>query len=372
MTTSFTITAPAASLAALLRGVPVGAAAKVSPIYGSALVSVEAGEVRVTTTDSVITMTRTAADLDVIDGTGSVALPRAKVEPLLDRFEKSAPATLSVTGTDAVLSCGRARYAIRCLDAADFPPLDPFAGRTGVEGEVQADEFVAALQRVRISAAREPVRAHLGGVSMTPRPDGRAVFAALDGKMISVTSVRDVPVCTTGLTIPLSTIDVIASATTGLVTIETDPAFIRVRGQGVTLVSAVIDGDYPDYVPLCESTRASIVATLKVDRAGLLAAIDRLAIVSEEVGGGLHQLRLSTAGGELVITTGGQQSDGDEHLDCEIDGPDVKVILQPKMLRKIIAAASSDTVTIGVTSNSPAGIMHTDGVTRDIITGMRG
>ena len=372
MTTSFTITAPASALAALLRGVPVGAAAKVSPIYGCALLTVESGEAQVTTTDSVITMTRTAANLDAIDGAGSIALPRAKVEPLLDRFEKAAPATLAVTGTDAVLSCGRSRYAIRCLSPEDFPPLDPFAGRTGVEAEVQADELVAALQRVRISAAKDPVRAHLGGVSVTPRPDGRAVFAALDGKMISVTSIRDMPICPTGLTIPLSTIDVIASAATGLVTIETDPAFIRVTGRGVTLVSAVIDGDYPDYVPLCESTRASIVATLRASRTALLAAIDRLAIVSEEVGGGLHQLRLSTAGGELVITTGGQASDGDEHLDCEIDGPDVKVILQPKMLRKIIAAASAETVTIGVTSNSPAGIMHTDGVTRDIITGMRG
>lgn len=370
----FTITAPASALAALLKGVPTGPAAKVSPIYGCALIDVRDGVARVTTTDSVVTMTRSSetADMTSVEGEGTVALPRATLDPLLSKFDRADQVTLRAAGPDATLTCGRARYRIAGRDAADFPPLDAYAGATGTVSELDADHLIAALQRVRISAARDAVKAALMGVNVTPRPNGRAIFAALDGIAASITHIDDMPVHENGVTIPISTVDVIVSSISGLVTVETSETFIRIAGPGLSMTSSVVGDGFPDYVPIFQRAAAARRAIVSVARDRLLAALDRLGIVAEQVGDH-RQLRFTAADGVLTISSGaGQAGDGDERLDCIIKGEAVEWLLQPKRAAALVAAGSSDTAHLIITSDSPAKLMQSDGDARDVISGMRG
>jgi DNA polymerase-3 subunit beta len=98
-------------------------------------------------------------------------------------------------------------------------------------------------------------------------------------------------------------------------TIEVLANQVRFRFGNVELVSKVVDGKFPDYNRVIPTTHNKLV---ELDRAELLAAMQRAAILSNEK---FRGVRVVLASGQLrIICTNAEQEEAEEELEVPYQG----------------------------------------------------
>lgn len=333
------------------------------PILANVLIRADVDGVTFAATDLEVS-TRRACAADVA-AAGAVTVGAHQLAAMLKDMP-AGPVRLSGTGDGAAtcleVSGGVTALRLYGLPAADYPALPAVGDEAGPVAVVaDAATFAAMLARVLFAVSTDETRPNLNGVHLEASADGRLTMTGTDGHRLStVTRAAEVLELPRGFTLPrkaCAELAKILKKRTGPVTIrlrceaprpaaEASPPVLSadvfgpdaaaaadavpaesprpivatINHGAVTLTARLADGEFPDYRQVIPGAPASVV---RIDGAGMLAALRRLSTVSSERTRGVR-LDLGELGAVFTVSNP-DVGDASERMPAAVDGPAVSV-----------------------------------------------
>ena len=227
------------------------------PILDCCLITAAGGTMSITgyNLDLGITVTIPA----VVDATGAVALPYRLLAGLVSRMD----AGEAVEIADGAVSAPGGSYGLAAQDAADYPSMPV------VEAPSADLDIAAGVRACLVAASSDASKQMLQGIHLA---DG--YMEATDGHRLVRLPVA-LPDCI-NLTLPASTMKLLQDRTAGIAT-AAGQAVID-AGDGITIYSRIMDGDYPDVARLIPPT---FEHTITLDRHRFARCLERVALIAE-------------------------------------------------------------------------------------------
>lgn len=310
----------------------------------------------------------TATDLEVelvtklrlpIDEPGEATLPARKLLDILRTLPEDATVTLAMQNSKALLHCGRSRFSLATLPAADFPTLEdiPFEG----ELRLSPIDLKTLIERTHFAMAQQDVRYYLNGL-LLDHANGKLHAVATDGHRLALCeyeTMADSPI-NQQVIVPRKGVQELLRL---LGEAETD-AVLRIGSNHIQVVledtrftSKLIDGKFPDYQRVIPPEGERVVL---VDRLALRNALTRTAILSNDKYRGVRfqaedwLLRLQAHNPE--------QEEAEEEIEVNYNGGPFEIGFNSTYLLDALGALSGELVKLSFTdANSSCLIQEAEG-----------
>lgn len=316
-----------------------------------------------------------ATDLDIraetslpceVAEAGAITLPAHTLSDIVRKLPADAAITLEL-GKDGdlrmALRSGRSRFTLQTLPESDFPDIT--AGEFSHSFALPAKTLTRIVEDTSFAISTEETRYYLNGIYLhaTTAEDGPVLRAvATDGHKLSRLQVL-APEGTAGMPgviIPRKTVAELArmaKEAEGDLTIELSTSKIRVTAGATTLVSKLIDGQFPDYQRVIPAGNDK-VATLEAE--AFKQAVDRVATISSERG---RAVKLALAEGNLTLTVANPDSgSATEELAPDYAGPPIDIGFNHRYLLDILGLLGGDTVQLKLADpGAPAILQRREG-----------
>ena len=285
------------------------------PVLGNVLIQSGPEGLRLTATDLEVELVAESP----IEGLerGETTLPARKLHEICRALPENSALRIEIDGDRATVRCGRSRFTLSTLPAADFPRLEDFQEATAIE--LPARQLRTLIERTHFAMAHQDVRYYLNGLLLELRPD-RLVAVATDGHRLALaeipmeTGIADVQ----QVIIPRKGVQellrLLESEDTPL-RLQLASNHIRISSQGLQFTSKLIDGRFPDYRRVIPQENDK---TLVADRESLRQSLGRTSILSNEKYRGI---RLSLTPGSLkILAHNPEQEEAEEEIGVEFEG----------------------------------------------------
>ena len=220
------------------------------------------------------------------------------------------------------VKAGKSRFNLQTLPAADYPIMTKAAG-SGTSITISQIAFKKLLKQVEFSMAQQDIRYYLNGLLLEVN-DNKLNIVGTDGHRLSFTSTMlSKSYEKTEVIIPRKTIIELIKLLDDSeeeISIDINAGQVNFSFGEIKLISKVIDGKFPDYhrvIPVGHQN------TFSVNRVGILTAMQRASILSNEKYRGIRMV-LSNNNLKL-ISTNTEQEEAEEELtiDYTKDGLDI-------------------------------------------------
>ncbi len=331
-------------------------------------------------------LTFSATDLDIaicepsqaeIASPGSLTVPAHLLFDIVRKMPEGSEIVLDATGEKTentlIVKSGRSRFTLHGLPETDWPNLD--VGEMPTSFTVKAGELRRLIDRSSFAISTEETRYYLNGIYLhaagTPnRPTLRAV--ATDGhrlaqvEMLIPEGAKGMP----GVIWPRKTVAEVGrllDEDEDEIRVDLSPAKIRFTIGDIILTSKLIDGTFPDYGRVIPQNNEKL---LKVDRADLEAAVDRVATVSSERG---RAVKMSLSAGKMTLSVNNPDSGcAVEELEVEYDFEPLDIGFNSSYLTTILAQCEGEVVHIRLADpGSPTLLQGTDEDALNVLMPMR-
>lgn len=330
------------------------------PILKNVLISAARDSVRVTATNlSMLTKSDVAAEVE--GDTAAVTVVGDALDRIVGLFPQGAQVQFQWDGEgQAVIACGRSRYKLHTLPAADFPVLQ--TQEVPVKFVIPAAQLIDALESTRFAIEKANGRFYLTGIYMHVgdsrhaafggSPKKRLLFVATNGGELARRA-HDLPdgaEALDGIIIPEASVDEIlriAKQAGGDVELGVGKSLIEVRTGPTTFVSKLVDATYPDFRrPMPESH----THTMMIESKALLQAIARLSSLGNAK---IASARL--AANELRLAARSRDAgDAEEVVEIEFDGPNpIDFGIKLSGIKSCMEAAKADVCAFRVGHEHP-------------------
>jgi len=306
------------------------------PILSNIAVSASAGELTIRATDLDIEVTTRCTAM--VGAPGALTLPAQTFHDILRKLPEGVDVAIDATGPDgrAILRAGRSRFTLGTLPISDFPDLAAWAGEMSHGFDMAAGDLAAMIDQVGFAISTEETRYYLNGIHLHTDGDGQLIAVATDGHRLArrMTSAPEGAEGMPGIIIPRKAVGEMARLLDKLaepVRLSLSSSKLRLEAGGVTLVTKLIDGTFPDYkrvIPTGNTRRAV------VDAAALLGAVDRVATISSERG---RAVKLSFADDSLGIeVTNPDAGSARDEIDISFAGEKIEIGFNARYLADIL------------------------------------
>jgi DNA polymerase-3 subunit beta len=320
------------------------------PILANVLLEQRDGKLHVTATDLEMQITA-VSDLDGKDGQ-AITVGARKLQDLLRALPDDAQINVDATGSKMTVRAGRSRFNLQTLAASDYPRIS--VGQEQLQTlTLPQRNFRSLLKLAEFAMAQQDIRYYLNGMLLVV-DQGTLQAVATDGHRLSWASIAiDGNYTRQEVILPRKTVlelsKLLDDSDTPL-TIDILANQARFRFGNVELVSKVVDGKFPDYnrvIPTGHGKR------IELDRATLLSALQRAAILSNEK---FRGVRLVLADETLkIICTNSEQEEAEEELPIVYSGDSLDIGFNITYLLDVLSNIGADTVHIAFgDSNSSA------------------
>src|SRR5690242_18621831 len=309
------------------------------PILANVLLEQKNGHLNVTATDLEMQITA-VSELAGKEGQSTTVGAR-KLQDLLRALPDDASLNLDVAGSKMTVRAGRSRFNLQTLPAADYPRISLGAEQLQTLSLPQRD-FRALLRLAEFAMAQQDIRYYLNGMLLVV-DQGSLQAVATDGHRLSWASLKvDGDFARQEVILPRKTVlelsKLLDDSDTPL-TIDILANQARFRFGSVELVSKVVDGKFPDYnrvIPTGHGKR------IELDRATLLSALQRAAILSNEK---FRGVRLVLADDQLkIICTNSEQEEAEEQLPVAYSGEGIDIGFNITYLLDVLSNLGGDKV----------------------------
>lgn len=311
----------------------------------------------------------TATDLDVVWATTSIALPDAMtpdaattlpaqmLSDIVRKLPSGAELDLSWGDKEAQIACGRAKYRLNTLPAADYPALPEPEWQATFS--IDAKALRTLFEKVSFAMANEEVRWFLNGaflhVLIDEAGEPRLISVATDGHRLSKIS-APAPDGSAGMPaviVPRKAVGEIIKLLDGRdgeVAVSVCDAKISVTAGPTRLLTKLIEGTYPDYARVIprEGQHTAII-----DADTLSSAAERVSTVAGERG---KTVLLSFDGPKVKLEVRNPDAgDAEEEVQTEFEGEPLDIRFNARYLAEALRAVAADTIRILLGSpNDPA------------------
>jgi DNA polymerase-3 subunit beta len=223
------------------------------PILSNVLITAQKGRLSLAATDMDLAITEQVEASAA--KAGSTTAPAHTLYEIVRKLPDGAQVELETASDDnsLVVRAGRSRFTLQCLPPADFPAMAE--GDLPHRFQLPATDLKGIIDRTRFAISNEETRYYLNGIYFhAASAGGTAVLrgVATDGHRLARVEVplpkgaSEIP----GVIVPRKTVGEVRKLldeSDGSVEVELSDTRIRFASGGVTLVSKLIDGTFPDY-----------------------------------------------------------------------------------------------------------------------------
>ena len=314
------------------------------PILSNVLLRATDGGLQLRATDLDIEVTETVP-ADVSDP-GATTVPAHVIYDIVRKLPEGAQVSLETGGESGQMTIrsGRSRFALGALPEGDFPDLA--AGELPHSFGIAASDLKRLIEKTQFAISTEETRYYLNGIYLhTIEADGLKLRAvATDGHRLARVEI-DAPEGSAGMPgiiVPrkaVAEIQKLVDDGGDSVAVDLSPAKIRLRfASGVTLISKLIDGTFPDYqrvIPAGNDKR------LTVERDAFARAVDRVSTISSERG---RAVKLGLQEGRLSLSVNNPDSgSATEELDVDYEAAGLDIGFNARYLLDITGQLEGDT-----------------------------
>ncbi|MEX0593013.1 MAG: DNA polymerase III subunit beta [Nitriliruptoraceae bacterium] len=332
------------------------------PALSGVLLEADAGRLTCRATDLEV-----AAEISIpvqIDRPGTILLPGRLLAQLVARFS-DAPVELDADESRIEISCGRAVFHVRGMQAEDFPSLAGPAQDAAV-GTLRADAFSRLVQQVARAAATDEGRPVLTGVSIEAA-DGTLTAAATDSYRLAVRSLAfETSVDGTAL-VPARSLQEAAKGASEVgksVDLVIEDGQVSFLFGDRRLTTKLIEGTFPNYRALLPDASET---TVTVERAALIEALQRVAIVA--LGQANTPVSLTFGDGSIDLQASNQETgDASESLPAEIEGEGLTISFNPTFLLAGLEATGTERIRIELRDGLKPAVLRPEGEDTDDFT----
>lgn len=278
-----------------------------------------------------------------VDEPGRVVLPGKLLSQLVAKLPDEPVHLEGGTGDRLSIRCGRASYEVRGMGAEDFPAL-PVPADDASRGVLKADAFQRLVSQVARAAGTDDARPVLTGVKLEA-VDGALRAVATDSYRLALRSVAwDAPVEAEAL-VPAKALQEAAKAAGdagGDVTMVFEESRVTFLLGDRHLSTTLVEGTFPAVSALLPDSHDTLVV---LDRAALIEALRRVAVVSLGMANAPVTLAFDDGGVELAATNQ-EYGEAREALAAKVDGEGLTIAFNPDYVLSGLDAIATERVRI--------------------------
>jgi DNA polymerase-3 subunit beta len=362
----------------LARGLSVVARAvaprSTLPVLGNVLLSTQDGRLRLSATNLELGISCWIGAK--VEESGATTVPARTFVDLINTLPSDrVDMNLAVRTQTLNVRCGSFNNDLKCIDAAEFPPLPPADLGEGMV--LNVEDLRDMIQQVAFAASSDDARPVLTGV-LIEISAGQMKLVAADGfrlalrnSPLSAVAAEAAPAAAAlRAIVPARALAelgrILATPLSGDRPAETVEMILApqrgqaiFRTQDIELVSQLIEGTFPDYqavVPKGHATR-SVLGT-----ASFLKACKAADIFAREAA---HSARLQIRpGGELepgtleVSATAAETGSNETVIDATVEGEAIDVAFNVRFLVDVLSVIDTPNVALETTSASSPGVIR--------------
>ena len=257
------------------------------------------------------------------------------------------------------IKSGKSKYSLPCIEASEFPNLSE--GELGEEVEVEADKLVKMIDKTRFAISNDETRYYLNGLYLQAmEKDG--VFelrtVATDGHRMALSFLVTNLKTSFGVILPKKAVAEIRRIIDGskLIKLSVSRVKIKIVTDQTTIVSKLIDGEFPDYDKVLPKNNTQIAV---INKKIFFDCIDRVSTVATDKH---RSVKLTVENGKMNLQVG--TNDGSfayEELDVTYSGDKIEAGFNSRYLMDIVGQIDKDELLMRFKdSNSPAMIEAKD------------
>ncbi len=288
------------------------------------------------------------------------AMPDAGVELIAEGGEGSSYALH--------LRCNRANYKLLGLSPDEFPPVPKLTGDTTFR--VAKSDLRDAVKQTVFAVSADESRPILTGILLSYK-EGKLLAVATDTHRLAVRSLATTEGSGPDLqaVVPARAMNEVlrmAAGEEGFITVALSENQVQFRvedeknGSGTTLITRLIDGQFPSYERVVPQSHDK---TVNIQRDDLLSALKRASIVARE--GSANRVILRSAGdgaGDKLTITAQSGNLGDAFEEIEVarneDEAPVEIAFNAKYLIDVLSVLDSPGLALELTESLRPGVVR--------------
>jgi len=342
----------------------VAASRNTLPILSNVLIKTVGDKIHLAATDLEVGM-KCSVNGEIINH-GSITIPAKKLSDIVRELPSTTnsgePAKVKVTtlANDRIeIDCEKAKFRIVGLSDEEFPPL-PEIGDTFLS--IGSDVLCQMIQKTVFAASTEETRHFLNGIYFHINGDIMKMVAT-DGKRLAIASqlLMDSVQQKIGIIIPIKTVNNIVRTFTG--NDETKIALLENQilfsTPEVTLISRLIEGEYPDYEAVINPVLKNEI-TVTANTEHLLSVVRRVSLLSNPK---TPSIKLESNNDEISISASTPElGEAQEQMQAKIDGGKIEIAFNARFMMDVLRnIPTDDTILKFRDSLSPVLISPTNG-----------
>lgn len=291
------------------------------PILSNVLIEKEPGRIRFTATDLEIQITTTVDVIDDDISTTAVTVGGKKLQEILRILPDQSEISIETKDNKAQIKANKSRFSLQTLPYEDFPKLN----NQLVEPRrftLSQSKFKNLLASVQYAMAQQDVRYYLNGVLLIIEA-GSLRAVATDGHRLAYDKIDIEGIhAKQEIILPRKAViemSKLLSDSDESVEIEFSSQQVKIEFSGVTLISKVIDGKFPDY----ERVIPKYTNHLEMQRQQVQQALQRAAILSNEKFRGVRFVL--TEKKLTIISSNSEQEEAQEEIETSYQGEAIDI-----------------------------------------------
>ncbi len=232
------------------------------------------------------------------------------------------------------IKSGKSKYSLPCIDASEFPNLSE--GELSEEIEVEAEKFAKMIDKTRFAISNDETRYYLNGLFLQAiqKDSGFELRTiATDGHRLALSFLISDLKAPFGVILPKKSVAEIRRIIDGSkkVKIAVSRVKIKITTDQTTIVSKLIDGEFPDYDKVLPKNNIQIAL---INRRNFFDCVDRVSTVATDKH---RSVKLIIENGKMSLQV--NTNDGSfayEELDVNYSGERIETGFNSRYLLDII------------------------------------
>ncbi|MBM3823597.1 MAG: DNA polymerase III subunit beta [Verrucomicrobia bacterium] len=271
----------------------------------------------------------------------------------------------------AVVRSGATLFKIHGLAAEEFPPIQPFVGRTKLS--LVSDRLKSMLKKTSFAVSTDETRFVLNGIYCSLR-DQKLTMVATDGRRLALTDEEvDVSGDAVDMILPIKAINELSRLLqpTGQVEIQVreNQAAFRIldeKGFEVMLITRLVEGNYPNYRQVIPSEAKE---RIRFAREELAQALRRAQLMTSDKS---NSVKLAFSLNNLAITANTPEiGESRESIAIQYEGKEFAIAFNPTFLLDPLRALEDEEIFLELTDELSPGVVKIRGPFLYVIMPMR-
>ncbi len=295
----------------------------------------------------------TATDMDIaivesapasVSKAGSTTVPAHTFYDIVRKLPDGAQIELTQSDDGAKVSirAGQSRFSLACLPIDEFPVMAE--GELPHNFSLKSAECLALIEKPSFAISTEETRYYLNGIYLHTAENGKVLRAvATDGHRLARIEVG-IPAGASGMPgviVPRKAIyelKKLIEGGEGEVAVSLSDTKIRFVYGNATLVSKLIDGNFPDYERVIPSANDKL---MEVDCKLFAQAVDRVSVISTEKS---RAIKFHLESGKLTLSANSaEHGTASEEIDVTFSSPTLEVGFNSRYLLDMMGQIEGDT-----------------------------